>query len=95
MSKTILNQMNYDISDACVEINPKHIKSSTVVTNINKLKELQRVGLITLDPLTTKFKYIDTFKYYYFKYKDTYYQCKFVDGCFNPYVFELELYNLD
>lgn len=71
-----------------------------LVKNLNTLKALERKGFITLHSHTGQkvwwngvcFKtyYIDDYTSRTFDYNKKKFECKYLDGCFFPYVFEIK-----
>jgi len=63
-----------------------------VITSAKLLKELEKAGFIT--SFHPKYKYVndnaDPDPYRVFMHKGTKYEVNYVDGCFCPYVFQVE-----
>jgi hypothetical protein len=72
-----------------------------IVKNVNTLKAMQKQGVILCDQTGTKITGLyspKTFKCYYvdsapfkFEYRGRFYGQKYFDGCFYPYVVELDV----
>jgi hypothetical protein len=58
------------------------------ITNLNILKAMAKAGLIQLHAETQKFKYVYDGNVY-FNYKNNTYTTKFIDGCFYPFIYQI------
>lgn len=57
------------------------------VKDLRTLQNMASKGFISLHPDTKQFGYIEDYKSREFTYRGINYVCRFVDGCFFPFVF--------
>ena len=58
------------------------------ITNLNTLKAMAKAGLIQLHKDTAIFKFVYDGNVF-FSYKNNTYTTKFVDGCFYPFIYQI------